>query len=148
MWWQRIVNLFLKPQQPKPTIYQMTGTDMWQKLDDAGLAHPFGIMDGIYNYTDLTGWKMILPLLLTTDYVAELDDCEDLALQATLDSSKIYKLNSIGLAVGTKDGAGHGFCFLYVKDVGFMLFEEQKGFNYGRPFAIGANGYVIGQVFI
>jgi len=141
-----IIAFFRKPH---PTIYTMTGVDMLAKVQSAGLTNPFNVQDGVYYYSDMDGWKQVLPKLLTNKYVAELNDCEDLAMQAMLDSSVKYGLNAIGIAEGPTPIGPHAFCILYVKDRGFMLFEEQKGAGYGGvPFDVGDHGYQVDKILV
>lgn len=134
------------PLKPRYKLSAISGPDFWQKIT---FDCPFGLLDGKYYTTDYAGWCAVLPRLLTSQYAAELDDCEDIALATTLKASREYGLNAIGMAVGNMPQGRHGFCILYVADRGWMLFEPQRGFGFGgKPFAIGENGYTVDKILI
>jgi hypothetical protein len=137
-----------KPQTiPEPITYQvysMSFTEMLTKLDQAKLDHPFGVLDSVYYYTTLEDFKTISSGLIQCGYSNELNDCEDMALQTSLDSSVKYKVNSVGLAVGSWNGSAHAFNIVYTQDKGFMLFEPQNG----SLFDLDTNGYKVERVLI
>jgi hypothetical protein len=136
---------------PKPeyVIYEMPYLDMIKKLNEAGISYPLGVSDEVFRFTDIEGWKRILPHLLYTGHTSRIFNCEDIALKTVLRCQEEYGLNAIGMVNGWKNGKSHAFNLLYVKDYGFMLFEPQKNAGYGGvPFSVGDNDYKIYGVWI
>lgn len=146
---RQLADLIDKPPKLDIVTYKIGGHIIGQKLTDMGIDHPFGLLDSEYFATDLAGWKKVLPHLLQDGYRDTFQDCENMAMQAMLDSSVKYGVNAMGMCIGW-NGGYHAFNILYAADLAkFMLFESIRDYGYGGvPFELGEKKYAVYKVLI
>ena len=96
-------------------------------------------------YTDEATMNRIVPFLTypADYYIASISkDCDDYALWATADASKIFNLTSVMQAKGMVPGGYHAFNMCLVGEGQYRLWEPNAGFPWaGSLFKIGENGY-------
>jgi len=146
---RQIADMIDKPPKLNIKTYQIGGHILANKMSELQIPRPFGLLDSEYYTTDLAGWKKVLPHILQDGYRTTFQDCENMALQAMLDSSVKFGVNAMGMAIGW-NGWYHAFNILYVADLDkFMLFESIRDYGYGgEPFSIGDRGYQVYKVLI
>jgi len=96
-------------------------------------------------YTDEVSMNKIIPFLTypAEYYTVSLQiDCDDYALWAAADASRIFNLNGIMQAKGYLGDVYHAFNLCVVGEGQYRLWEPNAGFPWaGSLFKIGENGY-------
>jgi hypothetical protein len=142
---QDFLDLFRKKKEEFTVErYFLSDFQLAYMLDNIGLARPLGLLDSQYMYTDLETWKKVLPKLIDKKYVPEIWDCEDIAMQAMLNSSRVFGLNSLGVVIGDLNGKSHAFNIFW-DGLQFWLWEPQLSMG---PFNIGEHNYSLRVVLI
>ena len=96
-------------------------------------------------YTDESTMIKIIPFLTyPADFAVESLslDCDDYALWATADASRIFRLTTVFQAWGDFGGSYHAFCICKVAEGQYRIFEPNSGFEVaGELFKIGEHSY-------
>ena len=89
------------------------------------------LWDSRYFYTTHEDWGKVLAkvLLAMPKYTVDRFDCENFALLASARTSEIFKLNTMGIAIGQSPFGYHGFNII-VSEVGMFYMEPQNGMIY------------------
>jgi hypothetical protein len=95
-------------------------------------------------YTDEVTLARMVPFLTypADDYVEERADCDDYAMWASADASRIFKLNGVRQCWGDTPLGPHAWSLALVGVGQYKLWEPNAGFAYaGELFDAGDNGY-------
>lgn len=118
-------------------------------MSKAGISIPMGLLDGTYWTTDAKGWSEVLSRLVASPfaYKDEVNDCEDIALEAMVACSREYGLNTLGMAIGNSPQGRHAFNLFLIDGIDLWVFEPQDvmGIQY---FPLGEQGYTVDMLLI
>jgi hypothetical protein len=107
-------------------------------------------LDSIMRFATKAELDRIAPELVypASNYLVDLWDCEDYALQAQCDAGRKFEV-SVRLVIGDMPLGKHGFCITLDTEKNIWLLENNAGFPYaGKWFKISENGYIPQLVLI
>ena len=95
---------------PSITDIEMDANQLRSMLNPLGLRE-LHLWDSRYFYCSHEDWgKVLVKVLLgMPKYVAEKLDCENMAMIASARTSELFKLNTLGIAIGQSPWGYHGF---------------------------------------
>jgi len=84
--------------------------------------------DNVYYYLEEAEWNKVLWDVLTSQpvYVEERFDCDDFSLLTKVRVVERYKINGIGIAIGSSPMGYHAWN-IYIQDGGLICIEPQTG---------------------
>jgi len=117
---------FFQPKVPV-NLVEMSPNAVETLFKSVKLPIPMGLLDGKYWTTDAETWATVLSKLVASPwaYKDEINDCEDIALEAMLQCSRDYGLNTMGMAIGKSPYGYHAFNIYIVGGTDLWLFEPQ-----------------------
>ncbi len=108
------------------------------------------VWDRIFYYIKDENWAQVVSdvLLNMPDYTASRFDCENFALLCASRVSSKYKLNSMGIAIGSNKSGPHGFNVFLTRhdnEAQFMILEPQNGDYYSLE---DDSGYEVNKLIL
>ena len=115
---------------PSITEIEMDASSLRAMLNILGLRE-LHLWDSRYFYCSHEDWGKVFAkvLLGMPKYVTEKLDCENMAMIASARTSELFKLNTLGIAIGQSPFGYHGFN-LFISEVGLFYLEPQNGMIY------------------
>lgn len=137
---------------PAPEISIKTEISRQDYLNVLGLPayNPDRPLDGILTITSKSNLGLIAPWLVypADNYISEISDCEDYAIQAQSDAAFKFGISGIRMALGNTPLGYHGFAMTFDTDSNIWLLEPNAGFDFaGVWFKTGEHGYMPEVVF-
>ena len=111
---------------PTITEIEMDASKLNSLLQPLGLRE-LHLWDSRYWYTTHEDWGRVFErvLLDMPKYTAEKFDCENYSMLASARTSELFKLNTLGIAIGQSPLGYHGFN-IFVSDAGLYYLEPQS----------------------
>jgi len=116
---------------PILTEYQTGIAELFTEIFHLKPNHLF-LWDSTYYYVSHTDWgKVIKKVLLDMPrYTAQKFDCENFAMLTCARTAEIFKLNTMGVAIGQSPMGYHGFN-IFKSELGLFYLEPQTGMVHG-----------------
>lgn len=143
----------LEPPMPDVSVGTLSAATLWQLMADSGISpiNPNNPSDTQFACTDRAGWQEVIWRAIQNGrlYVAEFDDCDDIADAAKTDIVRYirprnYPLNGRRMVYGQSDYGYHSYLVLpsWRPEEEPLIFEPSSSFGPDPLMDIGDRGYI------